>query len=218
MRHMSASETGAIYGRIALTEWIASAMLKGQRVLIGHTREPDGMYRGTIHAIDASPYRHPIVVCIERRKHVAHAHGDALAMIARGFARWVIACWGDLHEEYCKAHEIGDYEVFDERPEMCPSCHDDCFSLEFFPGSARGPAYSWVCDACNHHCFAASDGDAITIGEDEDGHLVQVVAVKVGERTIGPGSTIGEYRLTATSARARARTAYGPWFDGYDEE
>ena len=108
---------------------------------------------------------------------------------------WVIACWGDLHEEYCKAHEIGDYEVFDERPEMCPSCHDDCFSLEFFPGSARGPAYSWFCDACNHHCFAASDGDAITIGEDEDGHLVQVVAIKVGERTIGPGSTIGEYRF-----------------------
>ncbi len=50
-----------------------------------------------------------------------------------------------------------------------------------------------------------------------------------GRRTIKRGLTLDEARAhcqdpetsskTATSARARAHTrAYGPWFDGYDEE
>lgn len=64
----------SIYGRLALTEWIALAMAD-RRVLIGYARESDGTYRGTIQAIGA--YRKPIVVCVERRKHIAHALGDA---------------------------------------------------------------------------------------------------------------------------------------------
>lgn len=91
---------------------------------------------------------------------------------------WVIACWGDLLEEYEKEHELGDYQVFDECPERCLNCHRDSFELEFFPGSARGPSYSWVCDSCNSHCFAQSAEDAVPIGEDDSGETAYVHARK----------------------------------------
>jgi hypothetical protein len=109
---------------------------------------------------------------------------------------WCVACWGDLAEEYERDEEIGDYEVFDACPEVCPSCHGKAFSLEHFPRSDRGPSYSWVCDSCNHHCFAASEDDSVTIGEDEDCHAVQVHAVKVGEAPVYKGGPVlGVYRF-----------------------
>lgn len=84
--------------------------------------------------------------------------GDTYAVtLARDHAasQWVIACWGDLLEEYEEENKLGDCEEFDEEPEVCPSCHRSDFTLTHFPGSARGPSYSWVCDSCNHHAFAA---------------------------------------------------------------
>ena len=82
-----------------------------------------------------------------------------------------------MAEERERDAELGDYEVFEECPERCPDCHGqgraDTMRLEFFPGSARGPAFSWVCDACNHHCFAETVGDStnpgVKVGETEDG-------------------------------------------------
>lgn len=70
---------------------------------------------------------------------------------------WVIASWGDLLEEYEQENKLGDYEEFDERPSRCPSCHSGSLKLEHFPNSGRGPSYSWVCESCNHHCFATLD-------------------------------------------------------------
>lgn len=79
-----------------------------------------------------------------------------LTTLARDHERgmWVVACWGDLLEEYEKEHKLADYEEFEEEPEHCPSCDGTAFDLEHFPGSARGDSWSWVCKACNHHCLA----------------------------------------------------------------
>ena len=107
--------------------------------------------------------------------------GDTYAAtLARDHAAgaWVVACWGDLLEEYEQSEEIGDWETFNTCPDYCPDCHGKTFSLEFFPGSARGPSYSWICDSCNHHCFAPSAEDDVPIGQDEDGHTVVVRARK----------------------------------------
>lgn len=91
---------------------------------------------------------------------------------------WVVACWGDLLEECERENELGDWEVFERCPESCPGCGKSSFQLEFFPGSARGPSYSWVCDSCNTHCYAQSAQDGVPIGEDEDGHEVMIHARK----------------------------------------
>jgi len=91
---------------------------------------------------------------------------------------WLVAGWGEALEEVERDEELGDYEVFDSCPDYCPSCHRKAFTLEFFPGSGRGASYSWVCDSCNHHCFAQSAEEEVPIGEDEDGHTVCVVARK----------------------------------------
>jgi hypothetical protein len=109
--------------------------------------------------------------------------GDTYAVtLARDHAagRWVVACWGALAEEYEQENELGDHSVYDECPEECPSCLRKTFSLEFFPGSARGPSYSWVCNSCNHHCFASSDETehSIQIGEDDDFREVRVKAIQ----------------------------------------
>ena len=43
-----------------------------------------------------------------------------------------------------KATEFCLWETFNTCPDYCPDCHGKTFSLEFFPGSARGPSYSWI--------------------------------------------------------------------------
>lgn len=81
--------------------------------------------------------------------------------------QWLICGWADALEEYERSHETGDYETFEECPEVCPSCHGKALTLKHFPGSARGPSYSWVCDSCNHHCLAV-DGYEPDAKEDAD--------------------------------------------------
>ena len=80
--------------------------------------------------------------------------------------QWVIACWGDLLEEYEQENKLGDCEEFDEEPDRCPCCHATALTLTHFPGSGRGSSYSWVCDGCNHHAYAVegyepSEGEAV---------------------------------------------------------
>lgn len=94
--------------------------------------------------------------------------------------RWVVACWADMLGEVERDEKLGDFEEFDEEPERCPSCGKrDCFTLEFFPGSSRGPSFSWVCSSCNHHCFAEDDDGAVKIGEDDNGNDAQVKALRL---------------------------------------
>jgi hypothetical protein len=118
---------------------------------------------------------------------------------------WVVAGWADLREEFERDEEIGDYEIFEACPDVCPCCHGKALSLEFFAGSARGPSYSWVCDSCNHHCYAATSEDgAVTIGEDFDCNTVQVC--RAGERfgiraEDGPPGYWGETYDTPQEAR-----------------
>lgn len=94
---------------------------------------------------------------------------------------WVVACWADLAEEYERENELGDFETFSECPETCPSCGHKAFELQFFPGSSRGPSFSWVCTSCNHHAFADTVDDehgGVSIGEDDDFNTVTVRAVE----------------------------------------
>jgi hypothetical protein len=111
---------------------------------------------------------------------------------------WLVACWGEC-------------------PDCCPSCHGKVFSLEHFPGSARGPSYSWVCDSCNHHCFAEDSEGTIQIGETDDFDPVCVRAVKVGERPIGLGKVVGTYEFVLmvgteeTTRHASAEDARQAW-------
>lgn len=79
--------------------------------------------------------------------------------------QWIISSWGDVYEEYCQEHKIGDYEEFEEAPDRCPSCHAKSFTLNtFMRGDWKdgafvetGTGYSFVCDSCNHHCCTAKD-------------------------------------------------------------
>jgi hypothetical protein len=91
-----------------------------------------------------------------------------VATIARDHSAgaWVVACWGDLLEEYENENELGDAARFDEAPESCPSCGKrGTFTLESFERGehtadgwkASGIGYSFVCAECNHHCLTADD-------------------------------------------------------------
>ena len=68
--------------------------------------------------------------------------------------QWIISDYAAVLEEYERENELADYETFDECPDRCPSCNRASFTLKHFPGSGRGDTYSWICDSCNHHCFA----------------------------------------------------------------
>jgi hypothetical protein len=87
---------------------------------------------------------------------------------------WVVACWGDLAEEYERENELGDFETFEEAPDMCPSCGKRVpFKLESFQRGeweggrfvTSGTGYSFVCSSCNHSCQTAED---FTPPEDEE--------------------------------------------------
>jgi len=133
---------------------------------------------------------------------------------------WVVACWADLLAEYEEQEGIGEWEVFEACPERCPSCgaERDAFQLEFFPGSARGPSFSWMCNSCNHHCFAESYVDAdridvagkdepptVKIGEDGDGEPACVVAL--------PGAFCVVVNGATWEAKATAEEARRAWLD-----
>jgi hypothetical protein len=111
---------------------------------------------------------------------------------------WIVGCWAEVVEEYEQENNLGDYEVFEECPEVCPNCDEDHFTLKHFVGfshgmsewqysrleefgSPRGPSYSWVCQSCNQHCFAEDDAGTIQVGETDDFEPVYVRALKVDE-------------------------------------
>lgn len=82
---------------------------------------------------------------------------------------WVVACWGDLVEEYEREHKLGDHEEFDEEPSMCPSCGESAFTLDSHdpePGEVK--LYWWVCKSCNHHCQAVEGWEPSEPEKDED--------------------------------------------------